>query len=410
MKAGMKQVAALVATVLAGAATSSAFAGGGGDDGTGREAPVAAATNAFAADFYGHLASSESGNIFYSPLSIQAGMAMTYAGARGATAREMATSLQLDRIRGDVGEAFGSYLRQVEATSFGDTTRLEIANRLWGQEGHDFLPSFLDVTRDQFGAELQRLDFARDEEGSRQTINTWVSERTQGRIPELLAPNFVSADTALVLTNAIYFKGRWASVFDPEATTLGFFRKLDGQQIDTGMMRQTSTFKYAEAPGVQVLEMPYEGGRLAMDVILPGFDVDFTAFEQGLTEAKVARWLGMLEAQRVIVAMPRWRAETEINLKEALAGIGVRQLFDPMTADLSGIDGTRTLFVSSAVHKAFVEVNEDGTEAAAATAVGISPTSLPAEPIFTANRPFVYLIRDLDTGTTLFMGRLAEPL
>lgn len=369
---------------------------------------LASGTNELAVDLYKKLSEGEARkNLLFSPFSIQSALSMAYAGARGETAQQMASTLHLNAATGDVHAAFSELLKTYAPVT-GQAYQLDVANRLWGQTGFDFLPSYLELTRKYYGAELAPLDLAGNPEGSRTTINDWVAERTRDKIKDLLSPGFLTPSSRLVLTNAVYFKGRWERVFDAQNTHRdGFF--VAGRWQNVNMMNQTASFAYAARNGVQILEMPYEGGRIAMDVILPGVGQNLASLAQTLTRAQLDRWLGMLETQRVKVSLPQWKLDSAPPLTDPLRALGLSLAFNRQ-ADFSGIDGRRDLFISQLAHKVFIEVNENGTEAAAATAGGVVTTGpMPMEPRFIANRPFLYLIRDRMTGAILFLGRLDDP-
>ncbi len=367
----------------------------------------------FASDLYRALREQESGNFFYSPSSISIALAMTWAGARGETEREMADVLHFTLPQDRLHPAFnaldlelarrGQGARGKDGKGF----RLHIVNALWSQKGYQFLPEFLDTLARNYGAGLRLLDFVSDPEAARGVINDWVSDQTEGRIRDLIPPGVVSALTRLVLTNAIYFNAAWAEPFEKSLTADGPFYLLDGRQVMVPMMRQTAHFGYAEGEEFQAVELPYDGEELAMVILLPG-EGRFEEFEASLDAARLEKMLGGLRSQHLSLTMPRFRVESSFHLAGTLAAMGMPSPFQPDQADFSGMDGTRDLYIQAVLHKAFVSVDESGTEAAASTAVIVGVTGLPGLEV-TVNRPFIFLIRDRQTGAILFVGRVVNP-
>ena len=368
--------------------------------------------SAFAFDLYQALREQKSGNFFYSPLSISIALAMTWAGARGETEREMAAVLHFTLPQERIHPAFNALdleLAQRGQSKEGQGLRLHLANAIWGQRGYRFLPQFLDTLARNYGAGLRLLDFKGNPEAARKAINDWVSERTEGRIPDLIPEGVIDFLTRLVLTNAIYFKAAWAEPFDKNLTSDGPFYLLDGSQVLVPMMRQTTKLRYVKGDGFQAVELPYEGGEVAMVILLPDMG-RFEEFERSLNAEQVEEILGKLEYHEVILRMPRFRVESAFRLAQTLAGMGMPSAFQPGQADFSGMDGTRNLYISAVLHKAFVSVDEAGTEAAAATAAVVKITALPSMVVeITVNRPFIFLIRDRLTGSILFIGRVVNP-
>jgi serpin B len=369
-------------------------------------APVVEANTAFALSLYARLKERE-GNLFFSPYSISTALAMTWAGARDTTEQEMARILNFLLPQDRIHPIFGALQQSLERGTGLGGYRLSIANRLWGQQGYPWLPPFLDLTRTQYEAELAALDFAGNPETCRQTINAWVLEKTAGKIEELLPPGILDATTKLVLTNAIYFKGQWESRFDPHETHDGAFTLLSGQTIQVPTMRQEGEFGLGNTTTASILVLPYAGLDLSMVFLLPHEANGLAALEAQLTPGNLNALLGAVRPSTVVVHLPRFRTTSEFALKPTLAEMGMVSAFNPSTADLSGMDGRRDLFITAVVHKGYVEVNEEGTEAAAATGVIVGPTS--AGPFFAADHPFVFLIRDSVTGSILFLGRIVDP-
>lgn len=365
---------------------------------------------AFACDLYAKL-KDQPGNLFFSPYSISTALAMTYGGARGETEAQMAKTLRFPFGGETLHACFGELQGGLKGDRGKDGYELAVANRLFGQKGHRFLDPFLALNRDRYGAPLEALDFAKDTEGARKTINSWVEERTKDKIRELLKPGVLDADTRLVLTNAIYFKGDWASAFDKKATRDAIFHPtLDsGRKVQT--MSQTADFPYAETDLLQALELPYKGNALSMVVLLPRKEKEMAALEAGLSPDSLQKWIAALGEQEVEVSLPRFKLEPDsIDLKKTLSDMGMPDAFNETRADFSGTtNDPQGLHVSEVIHKAFIDVNEEGTEAAAATAVAMKPNGIPDIKTFRADRPFLFLIRDKRTGSILFMGRVTNP-
>jgi len=367
----------------------------------------------FAFDLYQALRE-EDGNLFYSPYSISLALAMTYAGARGETAQQMTDTLHFILSQDRLHPAFNSL--DIELSQRGEGAkgkdgegfRLNIVNAIWGQEGYKFLSEFLDVLAENYGAGLRPLDFANAPEESRVTINNWVSDQTESRIEDLIPQGLIDALTRLVLTNAIYFNAAWQHPFNEDMTEDGPFYLLDGGEITVPMMRQTESFNYAEGDGYQAVELPYDGRELSMVILLPQSG-EFETFEESLDAQRVDAIIRSMESNQVALTMPKFEFESSFSLKEALAAMGMPVAFSG-GADFSGMTGNRDLFIADVIHKAFVSVDEAGTEAAAATAVVMKFTAVPEEPVeVTVDRSFIFLIHDLETGAILFVGRVANP-
>jgi len=285
--------------------------------------------------------------------------------------------------------------------------RFHIANRLWGQAGYPFQPPFLSTIRDHYLGGLGQVDFAHQPEPARQEINSWVAGQTEGKIPELIAEGLIRPDTRLVLTNAIYFKAPWARPFDPKLTKKGPFHLPDGRRIPVPMMFQNSELKYAslDKEGFDLLELDYASGHASMILLLPKEVGGLRELEAAVSVEKLARWRGALEKQQVAVFLPRFRATADLELAKVLKAMGMGLAFSDQ-ADFSGMTGRKDLSLSEVVHQAFIEVDEEGTVAAAATA-GMMLRSLPA--VFRADHPFLFAIRDNGTGTITFLGRITNP-
>jgi len=367
----------------------------------------------FAFDLYQRLRTEE-GNLFYSPYSISLALAMTYAGARGETEQQMADTLLFNLPQDRLHPAFNSL--DIELASRGEGAegkdsegfRLNIVNAIWGQRDYKFLTSFLDTLAENYGAGLRTLDFANAPEESRITINEWVSEQTEGKIEDLIPQGLINILTRLVLTNAIYFNAAWELPFNEDATSDGTFHLLNGDEVVVPMMRQTESFGYTEGDNCQAVELPYDGHELSMVILLPQSG-RFDDSEASLDLERLNAILGKLELRQVNLTMPRFEFESSFSLKDTLAAMGMPVAFSG-SADFSGMTGNPDLFIADVVHKAFVSVDEAGTEAAAATAVVMELTAVPEMPVIVnIDRPFIFLIRDIETGAILFVGRVLNP-
>jgi serpin B len=365
----------------------------------------------FALDLYGRL-QPERGNLFLSPYSISSALAMTSAGARGRTLEQMTSTLYLP-APDETHPAMAQLLRQINSRQ---SRRIELrtANALWGQKDHPFRADYLSLMRSSYGAGFQKVDFSQAPEHSRRTINAWVERQTRDRIRDLLRPGTVSSRSRLVLTNAIYFKGDWRTPFSKTDSRDEPFTLASGQQVPTKLMHNEATFAYTEEGDLQVLEMTYTGGELGMVMLLPRKPADLSDLEKKLTPEALGRWLAALREQEVIVTLPKFKMTRDFSLAPVLAAMGMSDAFSA-AADFSGMDdGKGQLLLSAVIHKAFIDVTEEGTEAAAATAVttlcGASPCyTRPPKPVFRADHPFLFLIRDRQTGSILFLGRLVDP-
>jgi serpin B len=367
---------------------------------------------AFALDLYQQLRS-EKGNIFYSPFSISQALAMTFAGARGATETEMATALHFNLAQAKLHPAFNAIdlalasRGQGAAGKDGQGFRLNVANALWGQMGQSFEAPFLDTLGQSYGAGMHAVDFAEAADSSRTLINDWVSERTETRIKDLLPPGSITSDTRLVLTNAIYFNAAWATPFKPANTALADFTLSDGSKVKAQTMSDTQDLDYGSGADYAAVTLPYDGNELSMVMILPpqgGLD----AFEASLTPARLTSILDGMNNHIVSISMPRFKIESSFSLRDQLSKLGMPTAFSD-AADFSGIDDKGGLSMSSVVHKAFVDVSETGTEAAAATGVVVGVTSAPPPAEIHLDHPYLFLIRDNATKTILFLGRVENP-
>ncbi|XP_055964491.1 serpin B6-like [Sorex fumeus] len=372
---------------------------------------LAEVNGAFALDLLKKLCEDSPRNVFFSPMSISSALAMVFMGAKGSTAEQMHQALCFSRSKGDIHQGFQSVLSDVNKT--GTQYLLRTANRLFSASGFEILSSFKESCLKFYHAEMEQLDFAGASEESRQHINSWVAEKTEDKIKNLLAPGAVDSLTALILVNAIYFKGNWEKQFQKENTQEKPFKVSKTETKPVQMMYQKSTFPMTYIGDIftQILVLPYAGNELNMIIMLPDENTDLKTVEEALTYEKFAEWTrpDMLDAEEVEVLLPRFKLEESYDLKGVLGALGVRDAFEPSAADFSGMSSRQGLCLSQAVHKAFVEVNEEGTEAAAATAVMMVLRCARIVPRFCADRPFLFFIQHRQTQALLFCGRFAGP-
>lgn len=373
------------------------------------QAALVAGNTEFAADLYREVCGTP-GNLFMSPHSISIALAMTYAGAAGTTAVQMAEALGFALPAEQLHPAFDHL--DLELASRGATAgshtipfRLEIANSIWGQHGKQFRDPFLDTLAVNYGTGLHVLDFEADPDGSRETINGWVEQRTNDKIVELLPDGSITSDTQLVLTNAIYFTAAWAEPFDAGQTATRPFQ-IAGSPVPVATLHQDFEASYGEGDGFRAAELAYDGGKLAMVIVVPD---DLAAFEATLTGATFAAITGSLRGHMLDLTLPKFSFDAGLDLKKPLEALGMVDAFSSATADFSGIDGARGLVIDDVLHKGFVAIDENGTEAAAATAVLVGNTAVPERATLQVDRPFVFFIRDIPTGAILFVGRVVDP-
>ena len=373
---------------------------------------VVAGNTEFAVDLYGKLRAHE-GNVFFSPYSISTALAMTCGGARGETENQMAQTLHFNLPPDKLHPAFAAMEANLNAAQQKGQVKLAVANSLWPQVGYAFLPDYLALCLKNYRTSIIPVDYKGHTEAARKTINDWVEARTNRKIVELLKPGVLNSSTRLVLVNAIYFKGQWVSQFVTNFTENQPFHVSSDKTIDATLMRQTHPFFYAEFPGLQVLELPYVGNDLSMIVLLPREVNGLAKLEAGMTAENLTAWTANLESQEVQVFLPKFKSTSEFSLSGTLATLGMTNAFIYGQADFSGMDGRKDLFIGDVIHKAFVEVNEGGTEAAAATAVVMLAGAAPSNPqsitLFRADHPFLFLIRDNHNGSILFLGRVVDP-
>lgn len=381
-------------------------------------AALAASSNALAADLYRGLRARK-GNLALSPGSIGLALGMTYLGARDETAKEIRAALHLSLDAAALGRGYAALLGAWrQAASAEPQLELEIANRLFAHQALAIEAPFADLTQRAFGAPVERLDFAAQPEPSRVHINGWVSERTRNRIEDLLPPQSIVADTRLVLVNAVYFKGAWLSPFIESATEPRPFHAPDGE-VQVPTMLRVGSYRYAETDDAQLLELPYAGDRIGMTIVLPKKRDGLASIEASLDGDTLKGWFAAGAFQRVSVALPRFKIEPgeSVRLRELLEQLGIQRAFQRLDAQFTGISVPKTpednLYITEVFHQAFVEVNEKGTEAAAATAVpmaragGAPPRDEPKQ--FKADHPFLFVIQDAQIDMTLFIGRVEKP-
>lgn len=371
----------------------------------------------FALSFYDSIRQ-EDGNIIFSPISLSLALSMALAGAESSTEEAMIEALQFSLPEEEVYPTFNALLLAIEESqklpieeSEGDEFQLNIANSIWGQAGYDFKQEFLDILAKNFGAGMYLVDYIEDPENARQLINNWVEEETQGKIEDLIPQGAIDTLTRLVLANAIYFNASWQHPFDENGTEKATFTSLDGTDIEVDMMRLFGErLSYTQGGNFQAVNLPYLSTDFSMTVIVPD-QGSFIDFEDGLSLEEITAIQNNLSPQSVNLQMPKFDYESTINANDQLAALGMSNAFNPELADFSGITEIEKLFISDVLHKATITVDEQGTEAAAATAIIIRTESIePGEPVeLTIDRPFIYIIRHNPTGSILFMGRVVQP-
>lgn len=374
--------------------------------------PAADSMNRFAFDLYRQL-EGDAPNVVFSPYSVVTALAMTWNGAAGQTYDEMTAVLYADdgynQAMNALDAAITSRAGEYEVGDETVTLELETANQLWGQKDFPFESTFLDVIAANFGAGLRIVDFIGNTEGSRELINEWVSERTRERIPELIPEGIITPDTRLVLTNAIYLNAPWMFPFDEDGTEPAAFKLPDDTTVEADMMHVNARLTYAEGEGYQAVELPYADGSLAMLVVVPdvgSFEDVRSTFGPGELEAVT----GELSGAQVTLRFPKWEFRTQASLKDALTAMGMPTAFEGGMADFTEMSPRgNDLYISAVVHEAFISVDEEGTEAAAATAVVVGETSMPEVVELTVDRPFLFFLRDRETGALLFMGHVTNP-
>jgi len=369
-------------------------------------------SNAFAVDLYSQLRS-QPGNLFFSPESISTAFAMAYAGARGQTAAEMQHVLHFTLPPAQLHPAMGTLLSSMNAQHNG--YQLRVADALWAQQDASFLPSYLKLVQSDYAAGFHRVNFKASPDTVSNTINHWVEQQTNNKIQNLIGHGVLTPATRLVLTNAIYFKGDWLNPFEKASTQNEEFHTSASQFVMASLMHRTGSYRYYDGGTFQALELPYSGDELSMDVLLPKANNGLPALEQSFTASAAGDWLQKLEpVDKVILTFPRFTMTQQFELSSALSAMGMPQAFGG-AANFSGMTGKPDFTISAAIHKAFIDVNEQGTEAAAATSIIMRATAArvpfpePPPVVFRADHPFLFLIRDAKSGAILFLGRVTDP-
>ena len=368
---------------------------------------VAAQSNRFAIDLFQNVSRIEPGNLFTSPWSLRVALAMTYAGAAQETAAEMASTLHLPTA--DDVEIHQGLSRSIQNLTVADAEyRLSIGNRLWAHRDLEMLPEFERITAGYYFAPISRVDFRRPAE-ARAEINTWTEEQTDGAVQDLIPEGILSDRTRLVLSNAIHFKGDWESAFPEGATVDASFHLSLSETTMVPTMHRQSRFEYTRDEDVQVLRLPYAGDSMSMVVLLPHERDGLQAFEEGFNAGRFRELTARLTPVTVNVYLPRFRLESTLRLDAALKAMGMILAFDPDRADFSRITGRQDLYLYAALQKAVVEVNEQGTEAAAGSAAVLNTRAMIMPVEFRADHPFLFAITENANGTILFIGRLSDP-
>ena len=362
--------------------------------------------NAFAMDIYQHMSQGNMENIFFSPYSIFVALAMTYEGARNDTAGEMQSVLNFLQNNETTLCSFGRIYNLLNQDK---EYILNTANALWIQENYPFFKGYLEFLENYYMAQATNVSFGKPDEAVRM-INEWVEKNTHGKIMDFLQSDNINPLTVMILTNAIYFKGAWETPFDTKKTQDKNFMISPGATITVPMMHSSSEIRcnYIETDTAQILELPYEGDSLSMVILLPK-DNDLLNLEQEITLENFSKWKTSFSQREVKITLPKFTLETKYLLKDYLMDMGMTIPFTD-AADFSGMTGYHDLFIDKIIHQAYIEVNEEGSEAAAATSVHIALTSIPDYVSFEADHPFIFLIQHQETGTILFMGKVQHPL
>ncbi len=380
---------------------------------------LVAGNTVFALNLYAQL-STNSGNIFFSPHSISACMAMTYAGARSNTAVQMSQIFGFDTNQEQFASTFGQLQNEIESDQQTNAIQLNIANALWTQVGFPFLPAFLETASNQYQAGVNQADFTANPAAVAQAINDWVAQKTKHKIQNIVPPGDINSRTRVVLANAIYFNGSWTYAFAETNTSIQPFYVSSTNQVEVPLMHQPlvdlypaqhgRAFNYMQTADFQALELPYGSNQLSMVLLLPTRIDGLAQLEQQLSPGFVSNVLARMYPEEVEIFLPRFTNDSSFNLTTTLSQMGMPDAFTPGLADFSGMDGMNDLFLSFVLHKAWVQVDEAGTEAAAATVGGATTSGFsPGPPPFRADHPFVFLIRDTQTGNLLFLGRVTNP-
>lgn len=369
---------------------------------------IARENNCFGFELYSNIEKKEKGNIFFSPFSISTAFAMVYEGASGKTAQEIGQVFHFHENIAERRKGWESIFNIIEKKR--KDYELFTANALWIQKNFKILPEYITAIEKFYKGMVSNIDFFGATERSRQTINKWVEEKTNNKIKELFRHGTLNQLTRLVLTNAIYFKGEWLKQFEKEDTKEEDFWVSKERSVKVPMMRitgQNAKFNYAETEGLQILEMDYKGNDISMIVLLPKGDIEL--LEKSLTEENLRNWISRLREERIDVYFPKFKITKRYTLNDIVQEMGAKSAFIPGKADFSKINGTKELYIQIAVHQAFIEVNEEGTEAGGATGIGIGITAVPIKKVFRADHPFIFIIQEKETETILFLGKVVNP-
>lgn len=365
--------------------------------------------NEFAFDMY-NLLKKDNSNLFFSPYSVSLIMAMVYAGAKDETSAQIAKTMRYGSLQDNLHETFNFLSQTLSSRTYDEKTfSLKIVNDIWAQKDYSFCENFIDNLTMHYDSGLKMLDFISSSEQSRQTINEYINKKTNNLIKDLIPDGGITPFTRLVLTNAIYFKAHWQQMFDKNATFDGLFNLDDNMEVTVPMMSQKSFFNYARNSTCQAIELPYEGDNIVMTILLPN---NLSAFEEKLNKDSLKEILDGMTFQKVKLQMPKFKLESSLNLKKVLCSLGMKIAFDPVKANFEGISSNENLYLQEILQKALVIVDEDGTEAAAATAAifacSCMPMLIPFEEMI-IDRPFIFFIIDKNTKSILFMGKILKP-
>ena len=362
--------------------------------------------NDFSFNFYKHISSRAEGNVFFSPYSIFVAFSMAYEGARGNTATEMQNVLNILQNDSATLGSFGKIYNLLNQNPEG--YKISTANAFWANQDYEFLSEYLGLLQNFYMAEANELDFGNNVEAA-ETINNWIEDQTNDKIRDMIEASMLSDYTKLVLTNAIYFKGDWANPFDPDNTFETDFKLNYDDAVKVDMMENAdSGFNYTETEDLQILELQYVGNDLSMIFVLPK-ENNISIAESKINAENLSAWRDNFIEGDIIVQIPKFKFEKKYGLNNIMREMGIIDAFEPDIADFSGMDGTKWLFISDAIHQSYIEVNEEGTEAAAATAIVMEATYIPEYKEFIADHPFLFLIQHKETGALLFMGKAMNP-
>ncbi|NLD04669.1 MAG: serpin family protein, partial [Synergistaceae bacterium] len=366
--------------------------------------------NKFTFDIYRYFAAKNTNGLFISPYSVSSALSMTYAGAEGKTAREMESVLHLTP---EIHRSMSALINDINSVP-DDTATVKTANAIWPAKDENLLDNYTEKIRCFYEASLTPLNYREKSKEARTTINNWVDKETEGKIKNLIGEGVLKKGTTLVLTNAVYFKSDWMNKFDPQNSRAVPFHISPTESVPTVMMTKTDKkVRYSKESDLEIVDIPYTNNRFSMLILLPQKGTKLEKIEQKLNHLNFVEWTAFLTSQKVRLTIPKFKTEQSFELSEALKGMGMASAFNAGKADFSGMNGKKNLYIGAAIHKTFLEVGEEGTEAAAATAVIMTKTSImhdPEETIeFKADRPFIYMIKDNQTGAILFIGRYTKP-